>query len=247
MTVRTQRIAIVSGGSGGIGAAVCKRLCADGCIVGVGYSAHRAVADAVCEDSAGLPGRCSPVHLDLTAESPFDALDRFVSEFGAITIAVAAAGILRDAPIAFHSTELVDNLLTVNLTGAMRLFQAVLPGMKRGADGRLIAIASAAGDIGAANRAAYSASKAALTGLIRSLAKEYGFRGVTANIVSPGLIETPMIDAMTAAQRDRMLETALIRRIGTPDDVANATAFLASTASSYITGQVLRVDGGMTL
>lgn len=175
------------------------------------------------------------------------AVERVVSELGSLDILVNNAGVTRDQLILRMSDEDWDTVLTVNLKGAFNLVRASAKTMMKSRWGRIINITSVVGLSGQAGQANYAASKAGLIGFTKSVAKEFGSRGITCNAIAPGFVETDMTEKLSEEMRDRVISTAPLGRLGSPGDIASVALFLASDASAYITGQVLVVDGGLTL
>lgn len=175
------------------------------------------------------------------------AVERVVSELGSLDILVNNAGVTRDQLLLRMSDEDWDTVLTVNLKGAFNLVRASVKTMMKSRWGRIINITSIVGLSGQAGQANYAASKAGLIGFTKSVAKEFGSRGITCNAIAPGFVETDMTKKLSEEMRDRVISTAPLGRLGSPGDIASVALFLASDASAYITGQVLVVDGGLTL
>jgi 3-oxoacyl-[acyl-carrier protein] reductase len=238
------RVAIVTGASRGIGRAIAQQLARQGAIViaaARGENARPAVEEI---ESAG--GRAEAIALDVTERGAAErAVAEVLERHSRIDILVNNAGITRDQLLLRMKREEWDGVLATNLTAAFTLTQAVLKPMVRQRGGRIICISSVVGMSGNAGQANYAASKAGLIGFTKSLALEVGSRGITANVVAPGLIETEMTRALTDKARDEWASKIPLRRLGTPADVASAVCFLASDEASYITGHVLAVNGGM--
>jgi 3-oxoacyl-[acyl-carrier protein] reductase len=238
------RVAIVTGASRGIGRAIAQQLARQGAIViaaARGENARPAVEEI---ESAG--GRAEALALDVTEPGAAErAVAEVLERHSRIDILVNNAGITRDQLLLRMKREDWDDVLATNLTAAFALTQAVLKPMVRQRGGRIICISSVVGMSGNAGQANYAASKAGLIGFTKSLALEVGSRGITANVVAPGLIETEMTRALTDKARDEWASKIPLRRLGTPADVASAVCFLASDEASYITGHVLAVNGGM--
>jgi 3-oxoacyl-[acyl-carrier protein] reductase len=244
MTDLSSRIAIVTGASRGIGRATAEALARRGAhvIAAARGDNARPVAEALA--AAGL--KAEALALDVTDAAAVEAAVAAAAErHGRLDIVVSNAGITRDQLLLRMKREDWDAVLATNLTAAFTLCQAALKPMLRQRSGRLIAISSVVGQMGNAGQANYAASKAGLIGFCKSVAREVGSRGITVNVVAPGMIETDMTRALGEASRDGWTEQIPLRRLGSPEDVAHAVCFLASDEASYITGHVLAVNGGM--
>jgi 3-oxoacyl-[acyl-carrier protein] reductase len=240
----SNRVAIVTGASRGIGKTIAEQLANQGALVVA--AARGDNAGPVADEIRGGGGRAEAVTLDVTEAGGADKLVASVLERHArIDILVNNAGITRDQLLLRMKREDWDAVLATNLTAAFTLTQAVLKPMIKQRGGRIICISSVVGQSGNAGQANYAASKAGLIGFTKALALEVGSRGITANVVAPGLIETEMTRALTEQARDEWAAKIPLRRLGMPADVASAVCFLASDEASYITGHVLAVNGGM--
>ena len=240
------RVALVTGGSRGIGRAICKTLASAGADVFVNYARGEAQAAAVCEEIIAAGGKAQPIGFDVAdGEATTAAVDRIVKEKGRLDVAISNAGIALDGLLLRLKDDDVDKMLAVNLKGALNVSKAVMKPMMKARYGRIVFVSSVVGEMGNPGQAAYSATKAALLGLTKTLAKEYASRAVTVNAITPGFIETDMTASLPAAVREQMVKATPLGRIGTPDDVAAATLYLASTEGGFVTGQVLRVNGGL--
>jgi 3-oxoacyl-[acyl-carrier protein] reductase len=238
------RVALVTGASRGIGRAIAERLAAQGALVVA--AARGEHARPVVETIAAAGGRAEAVSLDVTEDGAAARLVASTLERHArIDILVNNAGIARDQLMLRMKREDWDAVLATNLTGAFALTQAVLKPMIRQRGGRIISISSVVAQRGNAGQANYAASKAGLIGFTKAVALEVASRGITVNVVAPGLIETDMTRTLTDEGREEWASQIPLGRLGTPADIASAVCFLASDEASYITGHVLAVNGGM--
>ena len=248
MSEQITRVAVVTGGSRGIGRAICTALAEKGCCVVVncqhGVQAAEETA-ALCREKGA---QALVVQADVSAPEGCEALFSQVQKaFGRVDILVNNAGVTRDNLIMRLTEEDYDKVLNTNLKGAFLCCKAASRLMMRQRYGRIVNLSSVVGLRGNAGQTAYAASKAGVIGLTKSLAKELASRGVTANAVAPGYIATDMTAALPEAARADMVQQIAAARPGQPQEVARAVAFLADEQSSYITGQVLCVDGGMAM
>ncbi len=240
----TGRIALVTGASRGIGKAIAGRLAARGAHVVAAARGEnaKAVADEIV--ARGGLGEC--IALDVTAAGAGEAaVADLVKRHGRIDILVNNAGIAKDQLMLRMKRDDWDAVIGTNLTAAFVLTQAVLKPMLKQRAGRIISISSVVGQGGNAGQANYAASKAGIIGFSKAVALEVASRGITVNVVAPGLIETDMTRAITGSAHEEWASKIPLKRLGTPDDIAAAVCFLASDEASYITGQVLAVNGGM--
>jgi 3-oxoacyl-[acyl-carrier protein] reductase len=238
-------IALVTGATRGIGRAIALALAREGAnVVGTATSDEGAGAITAYLKAEGCRGE--GIRLDVADGAAIEAAVAGVTErVGAIAILVNNAGITRDNLLLRMKDDDWDAIMEVNLKAAYRLSKAVLRGMMKARFGRIINIGSVVGSSGNAGQANYAAAKAALVGFTKSLAQEVGSRSITVNCVAPGFIDTDMTRALTAAQREQLLARIPLGRLGLPDDVAHAVAFLASNEAGYITGATLHINGGM--
>ncbi len=239
------RVALVTGSSRGIGRAIVERLAADGAAVAVNYHARSDAAEEVVAAIEGAGGTAVAIGADV---SDAEAAARLVSEtreqLGGLDIVVNNAGITRDQLLMRMSEADWDAVLQTNLKSVFLICQAAIKGLMRQRSGRIINISSVSGIDGNAGQANYAAAKAGMIGFTRSLAREVGSRGITVNAVAPGFVETDLINDISDALLDSVRGMTPLGRLGLPADIAAAVAFLASDDASYMTGQVLRVDGG---
>ncbi len=238
-------IALVTGASRGIGAAIARVLGEQGATV-AGTATSQAGADAIgaALSDAGIEGGGHVLNVT-DGDSITDLLKTVQDAYGAPTILVNNAGITRDNLMMRMKDDEWDAVINTNLTSAFRMSKAVLRGMMKAKRGRIIMISSVIGATGNPGQANYAATKAGVIGFAKSLAREIGSRGITVNAVAPGFIDTDMTRALPEEQREALLGQIALGRLGEVDDIANAVAFLASPAASYITGETLHVNGGM--
>lgn len=238
------RVAVVTGASRGIGRAIAAKLAAQGATVVA--AARERNAEATVNEIVAAGGKAEVASVDVSDAAAIDALVAGALErHGRIDILVNNAGIAKDQLMLRMKREDWDAVIATNLTAAFALTQAVLKPMIRQKGGRIICIGSVVGQSGNAGQANYAASKAGLVGFAKAVAQEVASRNITVNVVAPGLIQTDMTRAITEAAREEWASRIPLKRLGTPDDVAAAVCFLASHEASYITGQVLAVNGGM--
>ena len=240
-----QRVAIVTGASRGIGSAVAQRLAADGHLV-VLVSRSADALEAVRETITGEGGAAEVRPCDIADGEAISAVvEEVASTHGRLDILVNNAGIARDGLMLRMSDADFDEVINVNLRSAFIACRAAARPMMRGKFGRIINIGSITGIMGNAGQANYAAAKAGLIGLTKTIAKEFGAKGVTANVIAPGFVETAMIEQLPADMMDQMRKSLPVRRFGRPEEIAHAVSYLASDLAGYMTGQVMVVDGGM--
>ena len=237
------QVAVVTGGARGIGAEIARRLARGGATV---VCADVLDTAEIVEEIAGTGGTAEGRELDVTdSEAAAETVAAIHEAHGRLDILVNNAGITRDQLLVRMKPEDWDLVLGINLDGVFNITQPAAKLMMRAKSGRIVNVASVVGLMGNAGQTNYAASKAGLIGFTKSLARELGPRNVTVNAVAPGYIQTPMTDKLSDDQRDALMKTIAIPRLGTPTDVAEAVAFLAGPGASYITGVVLNISGGL--
>ena len=236
-------IALVTGGSKGIGRATAVALAAAGHTVAVGWSSDEEGGAKTAAETGGLA-----VHVDVTDVESVDAAFATVEQtLGPVGILVNNAGVTADGLVMRMTDEQWALVLRTNLDGAFHCTRRALPKMVRARAGRIVNVGSVAGILGNAGQANYAAAKAGLAGLTRAVAREVASRAVTCNLVAPGPIATAMIDALPEERRADLARSVPLGRVGAPEDVAAAVAFLCSDAAAYVTGAVVPVDGGLSM
>ncbi len=240
-------LALVSGASRGIGRAIAETLGRQGAtIIGTATSERGAEAISAYLQEAGISGQ--GMVLDVaSSDSVAEVLKTVNKDFGTVSILVNNAGITRDNLLMRMKDEEWDSVINTNLNSVFRMSKACLRGMMKAKKGRIISIASVVGATGNPGQANYAAAKAGLVGFSKSLAREIGSRGVTVNVVSPGFIDTDMTRELSEEQRAPMLNNIPLGRLGEPEEIARAVLFLASALGTYVTGETIHVNGGMSM
>lgn len=244
----TDKVALVTGASRGIGSEIARTLAANGAFVIVNYNGSKEAAEQVVADITAAGGKAVSYGCNV---SDFDAcgemINALVKEYKHIDILVNNAGITRDGLLMRMSAEDFDAVLSTNLKGSFNTIRHISRQLLKQRAGKIINISSVSGILGNAGQANYSASKAGVIGLTKSVARELASRGINVNAVAPGFVTTEMTDAMPDSAKEALLGQIPLNRAGTTKDIAQAVLFLASPASDYITGQILSVDGGMAI
>ncbi len=244
----TGKTALVSGGSRGIGRAICQALAAQGANVAFLYASNKAMADETEALLQDYPVSVKAYACDVADfAATQDLVKTVVADFGSLDILVNNAGITRDTLVMRMSEQDFDAVIDTNLKGAFNLIRHASKTMLKQRAGRIVNITSVAGLMGNPGQANYSAAKAGMIGLTKTIAKEMASRGITCNAVAPGFIQTDMTDAMPEAILEKAIDYIPLKRMGTVQDVAHLVAFLCQEEAAYITGQVIQVDGGMRM
>ena len=244
----SDKTAVVTGGSRGLGRAICLELARGGANVVFCYAGNEAAAQETVSACEALGAKAVALRCDVSSEAEVKALmDTALKTFGRIDILVNNAGITRDTLLMLMKPEDFDAVISANLRGTFLCMKAVARQMVKQRYGRIVNLSSVVGLRGNAGQVNYAASKAGVIGMTKSLAKELAGRNITVNAVAPGFINTDMTAALTDAAKTAALGAIPMGRMGAPEDVARAVAFLASDGAGYITGQVLAVDGGMSM
>lgn len=242
------RTAIVTGGAGGIGEAICKRLARDGFSVVIAYRTSEKRAMRLAEEIAASGGRAEAVKADVSVSDEVKQLFSLAyEEYGSLDVLVCNAGIAVQRVLTDVSDSEYDRLMSVNMGGVFRCCREAVPYMLKSHSGSIINISSMWGVCGASCETVYSASKAAVIGFTKALAKELGPSGIRVNCIAPGVIDTEMNRHLSDGDMKALADETPLCRIGQPEEVAGAVSFLASDDSSFVTGQILSVDGGFAI
>ncbi|WP_374510793.1 SDR family NAD(P)-dependent oxidoreductase [Terrabacter sp. Ter38] len=241
------RVVALTGGSGGIGQAIARLLVSEGAQVAVGYRNRQDVAESLCRVLSEESGRAIPLRVDVTDEASIETfVSNTTSRLAQPDCLINCAGIASFQPTVELDQGTWDQVMNTNARGAFLCAKAVLPHMLLQETGDIVNVSSIAGSIGSFEGLAYASSKAALDQITRSLALEYGARGIRVNGVAPGRIDTPIRRTKSGIYFDEMLRYTPLRRLGLPDEVAAAVVFLASRSAPFITGETLTISGGLT-
>jgi 3-oxoacyl-[acyl-carrier protein] reductase len=240
------KVAFVTGGSRGIGRATAEALAEQGAHVVLSYVGNEAQARETVDAILAAGRKAEAVRVDVAdAAAAEQAITDAAKRLGRLDVLVANAGVAVDGLLLRIKDADFDRILAVNLKGAVACSRAAIKSMMRAKTGRVIFVSSVVGEMGNAGQTAYAASKAALLGVAKSLAKEYASRGITVNAVTPGYVDTDMTSQMSAEAREKTIQGIPLGRTGSAREIATAIAYLASDEAAYITGQTLRVNGGM--
>ena len=244
-------VAIITGASQGIGACIAKRLAKDGFDIAVNHypsDGDKAKAEEVAKECQAMGVKAVCYAADVSKNSDCEAMVKAVkAEMGSVDVLVNNAGITKDGLLARMSEENYDAVIVVNQKSSYNMMKYACSVMMKQRHGRVINVSSVAGLYGNPGQFNYSASKAAIIGMTKTAAKEFGSRNITCNAVAPGLIRTPMTDVLSDELKAKMLELVALGRYGEPDEIASVVSFLASDDASYVTGQVIEISGGLSM
>ena len=242
------KVAVVTGGSRGIGRAIALKMADYGADVAVLYAGNSQAAEETCNAARAFGVRAVCYQCNVAdAEEVEKTAAQILEQFGGVDILVNNAGITRDALVLKMGIEAFDAVISTNLRGAFLMIKQFYPHMMRKRRGRIINIASVSGLMGNPGQANYAAAKAGMIGMTKTVAKELAARNVTCNAIAPGFIETDMTGALSDVIREEAVKNIPLKRMGKPEEIAALAAFLASDAAGYITGEVIRVDGGLAM
>ena len=248
MKTLNNQTALVTGGSRGIGRAIALAMAEEGANVAILYAGNETAAAQTVQEAEAFGVKALSYRCDVSSEQAVkETVDQVLKDFGRVDILVNNAGIVRDGFLLSMKEEAFDDVINTNLKGAFHLIRQLYSHMMRRKSGRIINISSIVGLNGNAAQANYAAAKAGIIGLTKSTAKELAARGVTCNAIAPGFIHSDMTDAMPEKARDAISSQIQMKRVGQPQDVAALAVFLAGPGASYITGEVIRVDGGLAM
>ena len=241
------KTALITGGSRGIGSAICKALSANHKVV-IGYSNSKEEAKILEESINSNGGNAMSVKIDVSDKNSINtAFEEIEESYGIVEVLVNNAGITRDNILPRMKDSEWDDVIQTNLTGSYLTTQRAIKNMMKNKWGRIIFVSSVVGISGNQGQSNYAASKAGLIGFAKSVSKEMGARNITSNVIAPGYIETDMTSFLSEENKENIIEQLSIKRIGKPEDISNVVSFLSSEESEYITGQVISVDGGLSV
>ena len=241
------KTALVTGGSRGIGSAICKGLSTNHKVI-IGYSNSKEEAKKLEESINSNGGNAMSVKVDVSDKNSINsAFEEIEESYGIVEVLVNNAGITKDNILPRMKDSEWDDVIQTNLTGSYLTTQRAIKNMMKNKWGRIIFISSVVGISGNQGQSNYAASKAGLIGLAKSVSKEMGARNITSNVIAPGYIETDMTSFLSEENKEIIIEQLSIKRIGKPEDISNVVSFLCSEESEYITGQVISVDGGLSV
>ena len=241
------KTALITGGSRGIGSAICKALSANHKVV-IGYSNSKEEAKKLEESINSNGGNAMSVKIDVSDKNSINtAFEEIEESYGIVEVLVNNAGITRDNILPRMKDSEWDDVIQTNLTGSYLTTQRAIKNMMKNKWGRIIFISSVVGISGNQGQSNYATSKAGLIGFAKSVSKEMGARNITSNVIAPGYIETDMTSFLSEENKENIIEQLSIKRIGKPEDISNVVSFLSSEESEYITGQVISVDGGLSV
>ena len=244
----SNKVAIVTGGSRGIGRAIAKKLASFNSNIVINYTSSEAEALKVKEEIEALGVECMAIKCNVAnSEDVNNMINEVLDKFGKIDMLINNAGITKDALLMKMKEEDFDKVIDVNLKGVFNCTKAVTKPMMKQRNGKIVNMASVVGVMGNPGQANYCASKAGVIGFTKATAKELASRNININAIAPGFIETAMTDVLKDEVKDSMLSAIPMKKFGTPEDIANLVVFLCSDMSNYITGQVINVDGGMVM
>ena len=244
----SNRVAIVTGGNKGIGKSIALSLAESGADIAVIYGGDTASAEQTAESISSMGNKCNIYKCDV---SDFNAvkqtINQIIADFGKVDILINNAGVTKDKLMLAMTEDDFDRVMDINLKGAFNTIKHIYTHFMKNRSGRIINISSIAGLDGNAGQTNYSSSKAGLTGLTKSVAKELGSRGITCNAVAPGCIDTAMTEVLSDTLKQAIIDKIPLKRMGKADEVASLVVFLASEKAAYITGQIIRIDGGLNI
>lgn len=240
------KVALITGGTRGIGKAIALRLASEGADIAVIATRENEASTAIIQEIEALGQKAAFFACNVADSMQVNAtVKKVIESFGKLDILVNNAGITKDMLLLQMKEEDFDSVIDVNLKGCFNMCKACIRPFVKQRGGRIVNISSVVGMMGNAGQTNYAASKAGVIGLTKSIAREYASKGVTCNAVAPGYIQTEMTEALTEQTAQAMFGQIPVKRYGTPEDVANVVSFLVQDASSYITGEMIKVDGGM--